>query len=431
MKKIFTFIILICICFIPSVVDAKVSYEVNWRKDGETLLGEKDDKLYFIENVEYMHEIDRYDIYNEIYFNIYDKNGKFLKKEKEYDSDETLLSDFIKTDYHYYLMGYLDNYYNNFYDKKTRYLYNVNYYYKEVNYNSIVDNKFTYNDLYFETDLDEVKRILGKRYDIYTELYDSSEDLECIYEFGDYYVVIFDDEEDDLYKLDIIDKDLNFVMNLSYDNYNEIPFVFDLNGFIVLVSDLGEVNIYKSDGTFYDSFEIDTSFLDDPNGTCGNYEITKVFVKNMDLIINYNFEGCPTRMILEDDFVGGMSSPKPYSLNLRLKFDIQKEENKGGSFTYEETYDDEGRGIVELRITPDKGYTVKEIIVTDINGNKIEVTDNKFIMPMSDVKVEVKYEYGEYVPIPDTFLGKSVILIFIGLILVSLGLYTINYVRQE
>ena len=129
MKKIFTFIILICICFIPSVVDAKVSYEVNWRKDGETLLGEKDDKLYFIENVEYMHEIDRYDIYNEIYFNIYDKNGKFLKKEKVYDSDETLLSDFIKTDYHYYLMGYLDNYYNNFYDKKTRYLYNVNYYY--------------------------------------------------------------------------------------------------------------------------------------------------------------------------------------------------------------------------------------------------------------------------------------------------------------
>ena len=431
MKKIFAFVFFICICFIPSVVDAKVSYEVNWRKDGETLLGEKDDKLYFIENVEYMHEIDRYDIYNEIYFNIYDKNGKFLKKEKVYDSDETLLSDFIKTDYHYYLMGYLDNYYNNFYDKKTRYLYNVNYYYKEVNYNSIVDNKFTYNDLYFETDLDEVKRILGKRYDIYTELYDSSEDLECIYEFGDYYVVIFDDEEDDLYKLDIIDNDLNFIMNLSYDNYDDIPFVFDLNGFIVLVSDLSKVNIYKSDGTFYDSFEIDTSFLDDSEGLCGYYEITKVFVKNMDLTLNYNYRGCPKRVVLEDDFVGAMSSPKPYSLNLRLKFDIQKEENKGGSFTYEETYDDEGRGIVELRITPDKGYTVKEIIVTDINGNKIEVTDNKFIMPMSDVKVEVKYEYGEYVPIPDTFLGKSVTLIFIGLILVSLGLYTINYVRQE
>ena len=315
--------------------------------------------------------------------------------------------------------------------KKTRYLYRVYYSNKEVSYRELVDNNFVYKRFYFDSNIDETKRILGKNYDIYTELYDSSNEVEYIFQFGDYYGVQLYDGNNSLSLLDIIDKDLNFVMNLSYDNYNEIPFVFDLNGFIVLVSDLGEVNIYKPDGTFYDSFEIDTSFLDDPNGTCGDYKITKVFVKNMDLIINYNFEGCPTRMILEDDFVGGMSSPKPYSLNLRLKFDIQKEENKGGSFTYEETYDDEGRGIVELRITPDKGYTVKEIIVTDINGNKIEVTDNKFIMPMSDVKVEVKYEYGEYVPIPDTFLGKSVTLIFIGLILVSLGLYTINYVRQE
>ena len=77
MKKIFTFIILICICFIPSVVDAKISYEVNWRKDGETLLGEKDDKYYFMENIEFMYQNVLYDRYNEIYFNIYDKNGKF------------------------------------------------------------------------------------------------------------------------------------------------------------------------------------------------------------------------------------------------------------------------------------------------------------------------------------------------------------------
>ena len=60
----------------------------------------------------------------------------------------------------------------------------------------------------------------------------------------------------------------------------------------------------------------------------------------MDLIINYNFQGCPVKMIFEDDFVGSIAYPKPYSLNLRLKFDIQKEENKGGSFTYEEIYDE-------------------------------------------------------------------------------------------
>ena len=114
-----------------------------------------------------------------------------------------------------------------------------------------------------------------------------------------------------------------------------------------------------------------------------------------------------------------------------LDFDIEKVNSTNGDFTYESKVDEDGRSYVELKIEPKKGYSVKEIIVTDVNGNKIEVTNNKFYMPLNDVKVEVKYEYGEYVPIPDTFLGKSVTLIFIGLILVSLGLYTINYVRQE
>ena len=71
MKKIFTFIILICICFIPNVVDAKVSYEVNWRKDGETLLGEKDNKYYTVENLDYIYALSRfYDNFDVLYFNV-------------------------------------------------------------------------------------------------------------------------------------------------------------------------------------------------------------------------------------------------------------------------------------------------------------------------------------------------------------------------
>ena len=97
----------------------------------------------------------------------------------------------------------------------------------------------------------------------------------------------------------------------------------------------------------------------------------------------------------------------------------------------EEVVSDDGKSYVELKVTPKDGYSVEEIIVTDINGERIEVTDNKFFMPGSDVKIEVKYVQGEYLPIPDTFLSKSLTLIIIGLILVGLGIYTINYVRQE
>ena len=113
-----------------------------------------------------------------------------------------------------------------------------------------------------------------------------------------------------------------------------------------------------------------------------------------------------------------------------LIYDVDKVNSSSGDFTYEEVTGDDGNVYVELDIKPATGYTVKEIIVTDVNGNKIEVTDNKFIKPMNDVKVEVKYVYGEYLPIPDTFLGKSVSLIIIGLILVGLGSYTINYVKN-
>ena len=50
---------------------------------------------------------------------------------------------------------------------------------------------------------------------------------------------------------------------------------------------------------------------------------------------------------------------------------------------------------------------------------------------MNDVRVEVKYIQGEYLPIPDTGLSKSITLILIGAILIGLGLYTFNFVRQE
>ena len=121
MKKIFTFIILICIFFIPSVVDAKIRYEVNWRKDGETLVYEKDNKYYTVKNLDYIYALSRfYENFDVLYFNVYDKNGKFLNKEKVYDDDETILSDFMKTDHYNFLMGYFDNHYNYFYDKKNK-----------------------------------------------------------------------------------------------------------------------------------------------------------------------------------------------------------------------------------------------------------------------------------------------------------------------
>ena len=103
----------------------------------------------------------------------------------------------------------------------------------------------------------------------------------------------------------------------------------------------------------------------------------------------------------------------------------------GGRYTAERKIDEFDREYVELNITTIDGYVVDTIKVVDAYGNEIEVTDNKFYMPGSDVIVSVTYKVGEYLPIPDTGLSQSITIILIGLILISLGAYTINYVRQE
>ena len=44
---------------------------------------------------------------------------------------------------------------------------------------------------------------------------------------------------------------------------------------------------------------------------------------------------------------------------------------------------------VTIKATPGEGYRIDKIIVTDANGNNIDVVDNKFIMPASDVTIKV------------------------------------------
>ena len=248
-------------------------------------------------------------------------------------------------------------------------------------------------------------------------------------EFDNMY--IFNYYNDDKVYIKFIDKNLNELFTIENNSLNYVGYsVWITDEYIYLSRENNKIEIYNFDGELYDFVEIDTSFLEDTSDICGNYYITKLYVDNRNVTLNYNFIGCATR-IDSNDIVKEREHPISYVLNLDLKFNVIKVESEGGDFSYTEKVDEDGNHYVELNISTDDGYSLKEIIVTDVNGNRIEVTNNRFYMPFSDVNVEVKYVKGEYLPIPDTFLGKSVSLIFIGLILISLGFYTINYVRQE
>ena len=94
------------------------------------------------------------------------------------------------------------------------------------------------------------------------------------------------------------------------------------------------------------------------------------------------------------------------------------------SISYNVNIEEEGKGVVDVDIKnakngdivkidakPDKGYRVGEIIVTDSNGNVIDVKDNKFIMPSSVVTVKVIFT-NTPVENPKTgFLDLTVILV--------------------
>ena len=85
------------------------------------------------------------------------------------------------------------------------------------------------------------------------------------------------------------------------------------------------------------------------------------------------------------------------------------------------------KSTVELNVKNKKGFeTIIEII--DENGNLINVNNNKFMMPDSDVTIKVTYK--KYAPViinPKTYDGiiKSIVLLGISIVgLTLVGLYT-------
>ena len=285
-------------------------------------------------------------------------------------------------------------------------------------------------DFNFNDNINETKRILGKKYDIYQNVKQYDVNVYNIKEFNNYFAVYYYDDEEGY--VSIMDSNYNIIK--TYEGYEAERYLYyAYDNLIYIMKQHDTLEIYKPDGTLYQTFTVESDLIIGPE-LCDDLEPVKMYINDNKLFITYIQEECESRIVSFDasDLVNEAINTVPFlTMAYNLDFDIEKVNSTNGDFTYESKVDEDGRSYVELKIEPKKGYSVKEIIVTDVNGNKIEVTNNKFYMPLNDVKVEVKYEYGEYVPISDTFLGKSVTLIFIGLILVSLGLYTINYVRQE
>lgn len=72
---------------------------------------------------------------------------------------------------------------------------------------------------------------------------------------------------------------------------------------------------------------------------------------------------------------------------------------------------------VTFKVTPDNGYILGEVKVTDSQGNTVIFTDNTFTMPNADVLIEVTFNLEENSETSDLILTLCTILIISGILL--------------
>lgn len=73
-----------------------------------------------------------------------------------------------------------------------------------------------------------------------------------------------------------------------------------------------------------------------------------------------------------------------------LEYQVETQTDGHGQITPSKKTADDGEEIT-FTITPDKGYVLKEIKVTDADGNTVTFTENKFTMPSSNVLIEATF----------------------------------------
>ena len=80
---------------------------------------------------------------------------------------------------------------------------------------------------------------------------------------------------------------------------------------------------------------------------------------------------------------------------------------------------------IEIKPKYKKGYEVEEIIVIDYDGNRITVTNNKFLMPNKDVTISIKYKKINNPP-----TGDNILIYIVGLVISILLLLILKKKRK-
>ena len=167
----------------------------------------------------------------------------------------------------------------------------------------------------------------------------------------------------------------------------------------------GKIDLFDFKGKYLESIDL-ASYLYNKNSSELSIEVTDLVYQGGKFSLSYSV--CSAN----ECKAGVALLQKPYT--------IETVNDGHGTVTVskESEYGDEE---VTVTITPEEGYELGEIKVVDKEGNVILFKDNSFIMPYSDVVVDVTF-----VPInPETLAGVAIIGLIV-LLVISLSIAIIN-----
>ena len=244
-------------------------------------------------------------------------------------------------------------------------------------------------------------------YYILVELYnkEENEDKEyySIIKNDNYIVLAYYDYELSAYGVEIYDKKSNLVSNNNSISENYINIEITDDGYYVLIeNDISNRNECRGSRKTcksqlelkkynFNSEEIYSKKLQTIVNNGYNYYynrgniITKTKIINNNLFLLSNYIGAEKKINLENEITG----EEPTIIKYYFTYDIETKTDGNG--TIKAITSSIPGEPVTFEITPEDGYEIGIIKVTDANGNVITFTSNTFTMPSSDVRIEATF----------------------------------------
>ncbi len=176
----------------------------------------------------------------------------------------------------------------------------------------------------------------------------------------------------------------DFVWSVENEDYIFFPIVKLVGNYIVALGvnyDSSDIVIYDLDGKLVQTIKVSNSSEDEYNVfNYLNSTSTGFLVSDI-----YRSTECSD----DHEVCQVLSTTEHYSISYNIRTIIDGEGEaivNGKSFA-------EKKETIEIK--PKDGYKLESIVVTDSDGNVIELRDNVFTMPSSDVLVEIKFVLEE------------------------------------